>query len=295
MPLQFLNAHTTYATFQQDARVIDPAGFTARPKEPLGAAVFALALPSPAFLPARLEATRPMLRAGGTRVMPMIPGVTFQDRSQDATDVPPPPAPPRPTEPPIVLTNPGSDDPATMSGPPVGPPGPPMDVIYPPPIFTGIVVLNPPEHPDYSRRNQNGQGGNQPAQQGNKRQPPTQPAGQLPPLSPPSQPSATTTSSNSTTPSSPPAPVSPPTPKIRPPFEVPLPASPREVPRSQPQPHREPPREAKVESKVEPKVEPKVDPKVEPKSTPDVKSVPAAPTAPSIPRGDTTTTQTRKQ
>ena len=39
-----------------------------------------------------------------------------------------------------------------------GPPGPPMQVIYPVPVYTGIVVLNPPEHPDYSRRNPNSQG-----------------------------------------------------------------------------------------------------------------------------------------
>ena len=30
-----------------------------------------------------------------------------------------------------------------------------MQVIYPVPVYTGIIVLNPPEHPDYSRRNPN--------------------------------------------------------------------------------------------------------------------------------------------
>ena len=30
-----------------------------------------------------------------------------------------------------------------------------MQVIYPVPVYTGIVVLNPPEHPDYSRPNPN--------------------------------------------------------------------------------------------------------------------------------------------
>ena len=33
-----------------------------------------------------------------------------------------------------------------------------MQVIYPVPVYTGIVVMNPPEHPDYSRRNPNSQG-----------------------------------------------------------------------------------------------------------------------------------------
>lgn len=154
-PEQFLNVNTTYANFQQDARAIDPAGFKDRPKEPLGVAVFALALPSPAFLASRLEATRPVLRVGATRIHPSIPGTTFQDTSE----VPPPAPPPMP---PAVGTNPASDAPPMVSpGPPPdqGPPGPPMQVIYPVPVYTGIVVLNPPEHPDYSRRNPNSQGG----------------------------------------------------------------------------------------------------------------------------------------
>ncbi len=69
-PDQFLNAHTTYAAFQTDAHTIDPAGFTARPRDPLAVATFALALPSPAFVASRLDATRPVLRAGSTRVAP---------------------------------------------------------------------------------------------------------------------------------------------------------------------------------------------------------------------------------
>ena len=148
-PEQFLNVNTTYASFQQDARAIDPAGFKDRPKEPLGVAVFALALPSPAFPASRLEATRPVLRVGATRVQAVIPGTTFPDTN----DVPPPAPPPMP---PAVVTNPASDAPPMVApGPPPdpGPPGPPMQVIYPVPVYTGIVVLNPPEHPDYSRRN----------------------------------------------------------------------------------------------------------------------------------------------
>jgi len=69
-PQQFSNANTTYARFRQDARLIDPAGFQDRPKDPLGAAAFALALPSPAFPAGRLDAVRPVLRAGSTRVAP---------------------------------------------------------------------------------------------------------------------------------------------------------------------------------------------------------------------------------
>src|SRR5262249_24916706 len=53
-PRQFLNVNTTWSAFQQDARVIDPAGFT-RPKDAQSAAAFTLALPSPAFLASRLD------------------------------------------------------------------------------------------------------------------------------------------------------------------------------------------------------------------------------------------------
>jgi hypothetical protein len=145
-PLQFLNANTTYAAFQQDARTIDPAGFTERPKEPLGAAVFTLALPSPAFAAARLDAARPALRAGSTRVTPALPGVTYDSS-----------APPLETSvrPPAVVTNPGTTETSvviTEPPPEAYPPPTPVDVIYPVPVYTGIIVVNPPENPDYGRR-----------------------------------------------------------------------------------------------------------------------------------------------
>ena len=114
-PQQFLNVNTTYATFLQDAQVIDPAGFQDRPKEPLGVAVFALALPSPAFPASRLEAVRPMLRVGYTHVSPVIPGTTFQD----SNDVPPPPQ--QPAMPPATVENPASNAPPVVTP---GPPGP---------------------------------------------------------------------------------------------------------------------------------------------------------------------------
>src|SRR5260370_27455681 len=131
-----MNVNRRYGRFQQDARAIDPAGFKDRPKEPLGVAIFALALPSPAFPASRLEAMRPVLRVGATRVQAVIPGTTFPDVSE----VPPPAPPPVP---PAVVINPSSDGPpAVSSGPPPdpGPPGPPMQLIYPVPVYTGIVV-----------------------------------------------------------------------------------------------------------------------------------------------------------
>jgi hypothetical protein len=137
-PQQFLNANTTYADFQQDAAVIDPAGFTARPKDPLALALFLPALPSPAFLAERLEATRPELRAGSTRVTPVSEGVTFQNtRPRPIVVINPAPPPPV-----VVITEAPSAPPQTV------------EVPYPVPVYTGIVVLNPPAHPDRPRAGQ---------------------------------------------------------------------------------------------------------------------------------------------
>src|SRR5205085_9034264 len=105
-PLQYLNVNTTFAVFQQDAPAIDPAGFTARPKEPLQAAAFALALPSPAYLASRLDALRPELRAGSTRIVPRLDGVTFQSATEAPPTIVVTPAPP-----PVVVITPPADPP----------------------------------------------------------------------------------------------------------------------------------------------------------------------------------------
>jgi hypothetical protein len=285
-PEQFLNVNTTYAGFQANARTIDPAGFKDRPKEPLGVAVFALALPSPALPASRLEATRPMLRVGATRLNVVVPGTTFPD-SRDTNDVPPPAPPPMP---PVVVTNPASDAPPNVSAGPApdpGPSGPPMQVIYPVPMYTGIVVINPPEHPDYSRRNPNTQG---------SKKAPTPAAASAPvPLTPPSAPTPPPTTSRSTplppagrpgTSSKPgatvPAPTTPPTtPASTPPIAAPrvsLPsprptAPPLERPSPVPIPvGRETPRAPRPEPKPESKPESKPAPKTD--STPDDKTSP---------------------
>jgi uncharacterized protein DUF6600/FecR-like protein len=140
-PQQFLNVNTTYARFRQDTRLIDPAGFNDRPKDPLGAAAFALALPSPALPAARLDAVRPVLRAGSTRVVPELPGVTFQNVSDQPQD----------NAPVAVVANAGGAEPplVVVSQPPDLPPPQSPDVYYPAPAYTGvIVVVNPPERPD---------------------------------------------------------------------------------------------------------------------------------------------------
>ncbi|HUI56987.1 MAG TPA: DUF6600 domain-containing protein [Bryobacteraceae bacterium] len=141
-PQFFASGNTTYAAFQPDVRTIDPAGFATPTAEQLKAAGFVLALPSPAFMVSRLDATRPVLKVGKTRVVPSVPGVTFSD-----SVLPPDP----------VMTNPDSaSQPPTVvvDAPPVG--TTPPDGVYPVPVLTVPVevpvVLNPPDHPDYARR-----------------------------------------------------------------------------------------------------------------------------------------------
>jgi hypothetical protein len=245
-PQQFLNVNTTYANFHQDARVIDPLGFQNRPKDPLGVAYFALALPSPAFPASRLEATRPVLRVGSTRLQAVIPGTTFPDTAE----VPPPP-PPEVTD---MAPDPGPDPGPYGPPPDPGPPGPPMQVIYPAPSYTGIVVLNPPEHPDYSRHNPN-------STIPTKTTAVTTP---VPGPTPTPKPTGGTTTPLPTPPVHPrptvpePRPVTPPAER---PSPVPTPIS-RELPRAE-RPEVKPevkPAAKAVESKVEVKVDPKVDP-----------------------------------
>ncbi|HEY2012844.1 MAG TPA: DUF6600 domain-containing protein, partial [Bryobacteraceae bacterium] len=140
VPQQFLNVNTTFAAFVPDASLIDPAGFTARPKEPLRVAAFALALPSPALAASRLDATRPELRAGSTRVTPVLDGVTFQSGQPQGGMAPT-----------IIVNNPPAPPPVVIVTPPADPPQP-VDAAYPVPVYTGILVVNPPDHPDYARR-----------------------------------------------------------------------------------------------------------------------------------------------
>jgi len=145
VPRLFLNANTTYAGYAPEARVIDPTGFSTRPREPLATAVFALALASPPFPAARLDSSRPVLRAGSTRVVPVLDDVTYEGPPEPA-QARAPAGPPR--------SGP-SHDAAYMSPPPAGQPvvivntpqpEPPAEIYYPVPVYTGIIVVNPPAH-----------------------------------------------------------------------------------------------------------------------------------------------------
>ena len=149
-PRNFAAGITSFAAFQQDVRVIDPKGFAAPSPEQLQAAVYARALPSPAFIAARLDATRPILKVGRTRIDPIVPGVTL-------TDTPPPD--PAMTSPPDDPQPPGS---LAADAPPTLPP--PPDGVYPVPVVAVPVievpvVVSSRDHPPYSRSRPTGQTG----------------------------------------------------------------------------------------------------------------------------------------
>jgi hypothetical protein len=137
-PQGYTSGLTTYASFRPDTRTVDGAGFDTPTAEQMKTAFFVPAPPSPAFLPARLDATRPMLQVGSTRIMPSVPGVTFGDA----------PAAEPPSD---VMTNPPND--------PLPPPPPPPDGVYPiPPVASVSIDAQipigppPPDHPTYSPR-----------------------------------------------------------------------------------------------------------------------------------------------
>jgi len=131
VPQQFLDAYTTYAAVQPPGAVIDPAGFEDAPENPLKQSEFASALPSPAFLSARLDAVRPLVVSARARLNPIVEG-TRVDTASLAQPLPQPaPAPP------IVILNP----PAAPAAPEV------VEVPVPVAVPAGIVFLTPQQQP----------------------------------------------------------------------------------------------------------------------------------------------------
>jgi hypothetical protein len=135
-PRLYQNANTTYAGYAPETLEIDPVGFATRPQQPLATAVFAQALPSPAFPAARLDAFRPPLRAGSTRAVPVSTDMAFD--GQPAADPQPSAAPgdaaytnEPPDAPPVVIVN----------APPVEVP---VEVDVPVPVYAGVIVVYPP-------------------------------------------------------------------------------------------------------------------------------------------------------
>ena len=145
VPRLYLRANTTLARWKQDARELVPAA--ADEKLKTTEAVFVIALPSPALNSARLAAVRPVLRAGSTRIVPILPGVTYTGVEPPlelaSMPVAPPPVPSLPPVPPAP-----ADAGLTQSYTAPSQPVPePVEVYYPAIVYTGIVVVNPPERP----------------------------------------------------------------------------------------------------------------------------------------------------
>jgi hypothetical protein len=145
VPRLYLRANTTLAHWKQDVRELVPAA--ADEKLKTTDAVFVIGLPSPALDSARLAAVRPVLRAGSTRIVPILPGVTYTglEPLPELASMPVA-APPVPAQPPVPPTPAEAAlmQPATAPSQPVSEP---VEVYYPALVYTGIVVVNPPERP----------------------------------------------------------------------------------------------------------------------------------------------------
>ena len=208
-PQGYLAGSTTFASFRPDLRVVDGTGYSAPTAEQMKTAVFIPALPSPAFLTSRLDALRPTLEVGATRVLPSVPGVAFGDGAAPPSD---------------LMTNPPVDP---GYAPPVSDVGiaPPPDGVYPAPVvlaptFDAQIPINPSgsDRPTYSPRRP---AGGTPASGGTKPTPPTNPSS-TPPAStsststPPSTSSSTSTGNKPTRPTGNPPASTPSTPASRP-------------------------------------------------------------------------------
>ncbi|HEX3744587.1 MAG TPA: DUF6600 domain-containing protein [Bryobacteraceae bacterium] len=140
-PQAYSAGFTSFAAFQPDIRTIDGLNFAPPSRDQMKTAFFVPAPPSPAFLTSRLDALRPTLQVGATRVMPAVPGVAFGDA--------PPPS--------DVMTTPPADVPPDTSDAGIAPP---PDGVYPVPVVAVPVavvdvVVDPVSgggHPSYAPR-----------------------------------------------------------------------------------------------------------------------------------------------
>jgi hypothetical protein len=143
VPKLYARANTTVGKWKENSHELLPGDESDKLKTT--EAVFVVAPPSPAMDAARLDAVRPVLQAGSTRVVPIVPGVTYEGSPEpEMAAVPPvPPVPPEPAAAQIP----------DSAGPVDGPLPVPVDIYYPAPVYTGIIVVNPPE--DQPRRPRN--------------------------------------------------------------------------------------------------------------------------------------------
>jgi hypothetical protein len=146
VPRQYLNANTTFANYTPESLEIDPAGFTTRPRDPLATAVFAQALPSPPFPATRLDAFRPPLRTSSAYFVSLVSDSVFEVAPARAETQPGA----APSD--AAYTNGAlAASPVTIvNAPPVEVP---VEVDVPVPVYTGIIVVNPPGYPAPASKN----------------------------------------------------------------------------------------------------------------------------------------------
>jgi hypothetical protein len=131
----FAGANSTLARFAAGAREFAPDASIQRPKDLLSAALFTVALPSPAFAAARLDAVNTPLRAQATTLMSAV-----EEAAPRITE------PPRP----IAPQTPAPQVHAPRPSPPLQQPPlivevlEPYETYYPVPVYSGVIVVNPP-------------------------------------------------------------------------------------------------------------------------------------------------------
>ncbi len=142
-PSLYLKANTTFARYapSADLRQIDPAGFNAPPREPLAVAAFYDSIPSPRIRPERVDFARDTDRPGLVHLSPAPPAVerarpVEPERPRVVTQVAPPPVRRVAPEQPVAMAPPVT---AVPEPPPI------LESYYTSPVWTGIVILNPPE------------------------------------------------------------------------------------------------------------------------------------------------------
>jgi hypothetical protein len=157
VPKLYARANTTVGRWKENIRELLPADESDKLKTT--EAVFVVAPPSLAMDAARLDAVRPVLQAGSTRVVPIVPGVTYEG-SPEPEMAAVPPVPPVPPEPAAAQIPDSAGPPPQVDGPLPRP----VDIYYPAPVYTGIIVVNPPE--DQPRRRPRDPGSPAPAANG---------------------------------------------------------------------------------------------------------------------------------
>jgi hypothetical protein len=121
LPSEFNALNMTYASFLPELPVIDPAGFSDIPKEPLKAGKLLASLPSLSLDPARFDAQRPLVAVNTLRVQP----------------APPPPPAPAPAPAPKTVVR--ERQPIIV----VTPPSPPEEIPVPVPVYLGFIITVP--------------------------------------------------------------------------------------------------------------------------------------------------------